>query len=188
MNAWFADPTTLLLGSLTGLVFGFLLFKGGVASFDVIVNQFRLKDFTVLKVMLTAIIVGGLGIYSMRAMGMDIPLHVKGTELLANTLGGLIFGVGMVILGYCPGTGVAAIGAGSRHAIVGVLGMLVGAGIYAEMYPWLNTHILKVGSIGKVTIPDQIGISPFVLLVPLAIGAVLIMPRLGRKQSSPPTA
>ena len=50
MSAWFADPTTLMLGALTGLVFGFLLQKGGVASFNVIVNQFRFVDFTVLKV------------------------------------------------------------------------------------------------------------------------------------------
>ena len=188
MNAWFADPTTLLLGAITGLVFGFLLFKGGVANFEVIVNQFRLRDFTVLKVMLTAIIVGGLGIYGMRAMGMDIPMHVKGTELLGNTLGGLIFGVGMALLGYCPGTAVAAVGAGSRHAIVGVLGMLVGAAVYAEMYPWVKANILEVGSIGKVTIPEQIGISPFVLLIPLAIAAALLLPRLKNRASAPPAA
>lgn len=184
MSAWFADPTTLMLGALTGLVFGFLLQKGGVASFNVIVNQFRFIDFTVLKVMMTAIIVGGLGIYGMRAIGMDVAMHIKGTEVLANSLGGLIFGVGMVLLGYCPGTAVAAIGSGSRHAIVGVLGMLVGAAIYAEMYPWVNEHILGVGNIGKVTLAGQMGISPFVILIPLAIIAVIVMPRLNSKPSA----
>ncbi|MHC5001987.1 MAG: YeeE/YedE thiosulfate transporter family protein, partial [Planctomycetota bacterium] len=109
----FADPTSLALGAATGLVFGFLLQKGGVTRFQVIVGQFLLKDFTVLKVMLTAIVVGAIGIYGMRAAGMDVPLHVKGTALLANVLGGLIFGVGMAILGYCPGTALAAIGDGS---------------------------------------------------------------------------
>lgn len=187
MNAWFADPTTLLLGALTGLVFGFLLHKGGVTSFNVIVNQFRFKDFTVLKVMLTAIFVGGIGIYGMRAVGMDVALHVKGTALLANTLGGLIFGIGMVLLGYCPGTAIAAIGAGSRHAIVGVVGMLLGAALYAEMYPWLQVNILGVGNIGKVTIPEQVHISPFLLLIPLGVGAAIAFPRLkssGRASSS----
>lgn len=188
MNAWFADPTTLLLGAITGLVFGFLLQKGGVTNFNVIVNQFRLKDFTVLKVMMTAIIVGGLGIYSMRLIGMDVPLHIKGAALLANGLGGVIFGIGMVILGYCPGTAVAAIGSGSRHAIIGVLGMLVGAGVYAELYPWLNANILDVGSIGKVTIPEQIHVSPFVLLIPMLIGAIVILPRLGKNPSTPTQA
>lgn len=183
MNAWFADPTTLILGAITGLVFGFLLHKGGVTSFDVIVNQFRLKDFTVLKVMMTAIIVGGLGIYTMPLVGMDVAMHIKGTAVLGNALGGLIFGVGMVLLGYCPGTAVAAIGAGSRHAIVGVVGMLIGAGIYAELFPWVNENMLSVGSIGKVTIPEQIGINPFVMLIPLAIAAAMLMPRLPGKKS-----
>jgi hypothetical protein len=178
MNAWFADPTTLLLGAITGLIFGFLLQKGGVTNFNVIVNQFRFRDFTVLKVMLTAIIVGGIGIYGMRAIGMDVALHVKGTELLGNLVGGLIFGVGMVLLGYCPGTAVAAIGAGSRHAIMGVLGMLLGAAVYAEMYPWLKANVLGVGSIGKVTIPEQIHVSPFVLLIPLGLAAVFLLPKL----------
>ncbi len=185
MNTWFADPTTLLLGAITGLVFGFLLQKGGVTNFNVIVNQFRFKDFTVIKVMMTAVIVGGLGIYMMRLVGMEVPLHIKGTALLANTLGGVIFGVGMVILGYCPGTAVAAIGSGSRHAIIGVLGMLVGAGVYAELYPWLKSNILEVGNIGKVTIPEQIHVSPFVLLIPLLIGAMIVLPRLGKKPSLP---
>jgi uncharacterized membrane protein YedE/YeeE len=186
MNAWFADPSTLLLGALAGLVFGFLLQKGGVTSYSVIVNQFRLLDHTVAKVMLTAIVVGGLGIYGMRAVGMDVALHIKGTEVLGNALGGLIFGVGMVVLGYCPGTGVAAIGSGSRHAIFGVLGMLFGAGVYAEFYPWINEHILGVGAIGKVSLSDQLGVSPFVLLVPLAIASAVILPRLPSKRAPMP--
>lgn len=188
MNAWFADPTTLLLGAIAGLIFGFLLQKGGVTNFGVIVNQFRLKDFTVLKVMMTAIIVGGLGIYGMRAIGMDVAMHIKATAILGNALGGLIFGVGMALLGYCPGTAVAAIGSGSRHAIFGLLGMLIGAAIYAEIYPWLNEHVLGIGNIGKVTIPDQIHISPFVILIPLAIAAALLMPRLASSGRGMPKA
>lgn len=173
MNAWFADPTTLLLGALTGLVFGFLLQRGGVTRYATIVNQFRLVDFTVLKVMMTAIVVGGVGIYAMRAMGMDFPMHIKGAAVVANGLGGLIFGVGMVLLGYCPGTGVAAIGEGSRHAIAGVIGMLAGAAFYAEIYPALNRSLLKIGDMGKVTLAEQLGVSPFVILIPLAIAAVI---------------
>ena len=185
MSAWFADPTTLALGATTGFVFGFLLQKGGVTRFNVIVNQFRLVDFTVLKVMLTAIIVGGLGIYAMHAMGMGFTLHIKATALLANSLGGLIFGVGMVVLGYCPGTAVAAIGDGSRHAIVGVLGMLFGAAIYAELYPWLTAHVLKVGDLGKITLASQLGVSPFVILIPLAIFAFFLFRFLDHKTITP---
>ena len=86
---FFADPKTLLLGAITGLVFGFLLQKGGVTRYNVIVNQFRFKDFTVLKTMLTAIVVGAIGIYAMLQLGMIKGLSVKGAELAMNAGGGL---------------------------------------------------------------------------------------------------
>ena len=168
----FASPGILLAGAATGLVFGFLLQKGGVTRFNVIVGQFLLRDFTMLKVMLTATIVGGIGIYGMRGAGMDFAMHVKSTALLANALGGLIFGGGMALLGYCPGTGVAALGDGSRHAIPGLLGMLFGAAIYAEVYPWVKAHVLTVGALGKVTLADMSGIAPYWLLLALAAVAV----------------
>ena len=79
-----SDPKTLFFGALVGLVFGFLLQKGGVTRFRTIVGQFLLKDFTVLKVMMTAMIVGGIGIYAMRAGGLDVALHVKSTAVLGN--------------------------------------------------------------------------------------------------------
>ncbi|NIN68518.1 MAG: YeeE/YedE family protein, partial [Anaerolineae bacterium] len=141
-TSFFADPTTLLLGALTGLIFGFLLRKGGLTRFNVIVGQFLLEDFTVLKVMLTAIVIGSTGIYGMFQLGLIDGLHVKAAHLVANALGGLIFGAGMAILGYCPGTGVAALGNGSRDAIAGVAGMLFGAALYAEVYPWAKKHIV----------------------------------------------
>ena len=115
-----ASSQMIVYGLLAGFVFGFLLQKGGVTRYRVILGQFLLKDFTVLKVMFTAIVVGAVGIWGMRSAGMDFPMHVKNAAILANIVGGLIFGVGMAVLGYCPGTGIAAIGDGSRHAIPGL--------------------------------------------------------------------
>ncbi len=171
---WFDTPGQLVLGALTGLVFGFLLQKGGVSKFQVIADQMRLKDFTVMKVMMTAIVVGAIGIFGMRAMGMEFPLHIKAAQMGAVGFGGAIFGVGMSVLGYCPGTAFAAIGDGSRHAWFGVLGMLVGAGIYAEAFPWLNEHILKRWDLGKVTLDSEMGVSVWLLIVPLAIGVGVV--------------
>ena len=172
-TSFFADPTTLMLGALTGLLFGFLLQKGGVTRFDVIVGQFLLRDFTVAKVMLTAIVVGGVGVYGMLALGMIDVLHVKATHLLANAAGGLIFGIGMAVLGYCPGTGVAAIGDGSRHAVPGVLGMVLGAALFAETYPWLAAHVLPWGELGKETAVTATGLSPWWFLALLALAGVV---------------
>jgi len=170
-NPIFADPKTLIMGAITGLIFGFLLQKGGVTRFNVILGQFLLKDHTVAKTMGTAIVVGAIGIYAMVAMGMISVMHIKPALLVANAVGGLIFGVGMVVLGYCPGTGVAAIGEGSRHAIPGVIGMIVGAALYAEAYPWIAKNILNLADYGKATLATATGLSPWWFIAGLAIAA-----------------
>lgn len=176
----FAAPGDLLSGALVGLVFGFLLQKGGVTRFDVIVRQFLLRDFTVLKVMLTAMLVGGIGIYGMRAAGLEFPLHVKNAQVLGNAVGGLIFGAGMAILGYCPGTGVAALGDGSRHAWAGVLGMVFGAAVYAEVHPWMASTLLGTADLGKETLPTVTGLSPWWFLLAMAVAVTWGMLRLER--------
>jgi uncharacterized membrane protein YedE/YeeE len=165
---FFASPKTLLLGAITGLVFGFLLQKGGVTRYNVIVNQFRFKDFTVLKTMLTAIVIGAIGVYAMLQFGMIKGLSVKGAELAMNAGGGLIFGVGMVLLGYCPGTALAAVGQGSRDAAVGIGGALVGAAVYAEAYPLLARTLEPIGKLGKITFADATHASPWWFIAGLA--------------------
>ena len=182
LSNFFADPKTLALGAATGLVFGFLLQKGGVTRYNVIVNQFRFKDFTVLKTMLTAIVVGAIGIYAMLQFGMIKGLQVKGAELAMNGVGGLIFGVGMVLLGYCPGTALAAVGQGSRDAIVGIVGALVGAAVYAEAYPLLAKTLQPIGNLGKITFADAAHASPWWFIVGLAIIAVALFTWLERRE------
>lgn len=185
-TSFFADPGTLLLGALAGLIFGFLLHKGGVTRFEVIVNQFLLRDFTVLKVMGTAMLVGGIGVYAMLQLGWIGGLHVKAAYLLANAAGGLIFGVGMVVLGYCPGTAVGAAATGSRHAIPGLLGMLFGAAVYAEVYPWMKANVFPVGNLGKETLVTATGLSPWWYILALVILAVVGFSALQRHEAAQP--
>jgi len=177
---FFADPASLFLGAFTGLAFGFLLQKGGVTRYEVIVGQFLLRDFTVTKIMGTAIAVGAVGIYGMNALGLEFSFHIKQAALLGNLLGGLLFGVGMALLGYCPGTGVAAMGEGSRHAIFGVAGMLAGAAGYAEAYPVMKASVLGVFNIGKATLATVTGFSPLWFIVILVGAAVYVPIALGR--------
>ena len=105
----FESLPNLLLGLLTGFVFGFLLQKGRVAKFEVITGQLLVRDWTVAKIMLTAIAVGSIGVYALMTMEMA-SLHIKPALLGGVIVGGLLFGCGMAILGYCPGATVAACG------------------------------------------------------------------------------
>ena len=116
----------LLLGLTFGIAFGFLLQKGGVAKYHVLVGVLLLRDFTVIKVMLSAILVGMIGIAVLRRPSL-VRLHVKPTRYAANAIGGLIFGVGFALAAYCPGTGAAALGQGNLDAIAVMVGMVAGS-------------------------------------------------------------
>tara|TARA_R110002073_G_scaffold149534_3_gene303246 strand:- start:5016 stop:5591 length:576 start_codon:yes stop_codon:yes gene_type:complete len=167
------DPIwKLALGLFTGILFGILLQKGGVAKYRVILGQFLLNDWTVVKVMGTAVVVGMIGIYALLPTGA-VSLHIKPLQWGGILFGGLIFGVGMSLLGYCPGTGVAACGEGRKDAYVGVLGMLVGAGLYVAAYPALNLWIERFGDAGKITLPEVTGTSPWLWITGLSLIAVV---------------
>jgi uncharacterized protein len=166
------DPLwKLALGCLTGMIFGLLLQKGRVAKFHVIVNQFRFRDWTVVKVMGTAVIVGAIGIYALLPTDA-VSLHIKPLVWLGLVAGGVCFGVGMAIFGYCPGTGVAACGEGRRDAMVGVLGMLLGAALYVVFYPQLSGLLKSWGDAGKITLPEWSGTSPWLWVGALCLFAV----------------
>lgn len=170
----------LVLGLLFGVVFGFLLQKGGVARHEVLMGQFLLTDFTVIRVMLTAIVVGMLGVFSLRALGL-VELHLKPTRYAANVAGGLLFGVGLALLGYCPGTGVVALGQGHYDASVGIVGLMVGSYAYAETSSYLARTILKIGNRGGIMLPDLLRMRLAVFLaafVPLLVVGLVAMARL----------
>ncbi|MGL4324785.1 MAG: YeeE/YedE thiosulfate transporter family protein [Beijerinckiaceae bacterium] len=160
----------LILAVLFGAAFGWLLHRGRVADYNTIVRQFLFKDFTVLKIMFTAIIVGGIGVFLMQNAGM-VKFHIKQADMLAISLGAALFGVGMVLYGYCPGTALAAIGAGSIHALVGAGGMLLGGIFYALSFDWVKANILPVGAMGKVQLPALLGVSPAVIFAILTVVA-----------------
>lgn len=166
------DPLwKLALGLLTGIVFGVLLQKGRVAKFHVIVGQFLFRDWTVVKIMSTAVVVGSVGIYAMLP-AEAVSLHIKPLVWIGIVGGGVCFGIGMAVFGYCPGTGVAACGEGRRDAMVGVLGMLLGAGLYVGFYPQLSRLLTSGGDAGKVTLPGLTGTSPWLWVGGLCLLAV----------------
>jgi len=156
--------TQKLLALFIGIAFGFLLQRGGVSRYAVIIGQLRLVDYTVVKMMLSAVIVGMAGVYILKATGL-VSLHPKGGSFRALLPGSVLFGAGFALLGYCPGTLVAAAGQGSLDAaLAGIPGMLLGAWLFAVLYPVLKG---KVSSSG-VTLPQLLKL-PAGFLVPLVL-------------------
>jgi len=172
----------LPLGLAFGIGFGFFLQKGGVTDYNVLMGQLLLTDFTVVKVMLTAVIVGMAGVETLRAMG-TVKLHPKPGSAGSSLVGGLIFGVGFGLLGYCPGTMAGAVGEGRMDALMGgVSGALVGSWLFAIVYPWLERSILERGYFGELTFPELLKTKPWVVVIPsvlLLTGVLVILETSG---------
>lgn len=164
----------LVLGLMMGIVFGFFLQKGGATSYDVIIGQLLLYDWTVFKIMMTTVAVGMIGIYWMRQKKM-INLHIKPGSVGSTVIGGLIFGAGFAILGYCPGTIAGACGHGALDAIVGgVPGIIIGCGLFALVYPAVKKHVLSKGDFGDKTFPEIFAINPWLIIWPFCTFMLII--------------
>lgn len=148
------------LGLITGVLFGFLLQKGRVLRFEKQLGAMLLKDMTIFKFMLSAILVGMVGITLLTDAGI-ITLGHKSMNLGAVLLGGALFGAGWAVMGYCPGTSIGALGEGRWHAVFAIIGMIAGAALYAELYPFFKSTVLAWKDFGKIGLPETLGVSPW---------------------------
>ena len=162
------SKSRLLKGLGTGIIFGFLLHRGGVTDYNVLVGQLLLEDFTVAKIILTAIVVGMLGVYFLSDREI-IELKPKSGSWRRTLPGGLIFGVGFALLGYCPGTIAGAIGQGSIDALIpGLLGIFTGSFFFAAFYEKYSDLIDKK-EFKFITLPELFKVNHWLVIIPLSV-------------------
>jgi len=170
------------LGLVIGILFGFLVERAGVVRYEVVIGQLLLTDFTVLKMMLSAVIVGGIGFFLLKRAGLATTHIVRGS-VGATIAGGLIFGVGFALLGYCPGTLAGAAGTGALDALIGgVAGLLAGSAVFAYLYPALERKILRYGEFPCLRLPDLLrsGEGPaYLLFLAGCTGFLLLLEMIG---------
>ncbi|MFO0707803.1 MAG: YeeE/YedE thiosulfate transporter family protein [Nitrospira sp.] len=174
----------LLLGLLLGAAFGAVLQLSGASSHTKITNALRLKDLTIIKVILTAIGVGLLGVHVLDAAGWA-HMKIKDLYLPGIALAGGIFGVGFAVSGYCPGTALAAAAEGKPDAWATVAGGLVGALVFAFVFPEMEEHLISIGRFGAVTVHGLLGISGIWIAVPLAFACFYLAMRLPKPGGAP---
>lgn len=164
----------LIAGAIFGLMFGFLLQKGGVGKYNVLIGQLLLQDWTVAKIILTAIVVGMIGVFTLHHFA-KVNLHIKPTRIGANIIGGLVFGAGFALSGYCPGTVAAALGQGSWDALFGMAGLIAGSWLFAELSGWTKGTIEKWGELGKVQLPDLLSMPRGLFVGGFALALMVIL-------------
>lgn len=174
---------SFLFALMAGVAMGALIQRAGASSPGMIARNLRLENLSVIKFMALTIAVGSVATYT---LALFIPMHfdIKPLYFVGVLAGGLIFGVGFAVAGYCPGTCVVGIGEGRRDALFALLGGVTGALAFTLAYPVLKTAIISRADFGKVTLATSLGIPGLVGAIALAavlVGVVIFIPTVLRR-------
>lgn len=170
------DARALIVGLLTGVAFGAILQRVGASSFEMIVNMLRLKNLTIMKFMFLAIAVAAVGMYVVNQFWPD-QAHIGIAPLYLGGLivGGVIFGIGWAVAGYCPGTALVAMAEGKLDAAITVLGGLVGAFVLTLIWDPVKSAFVDPLNYGSKSLPDIIGAKPLLVAIVFAVLAVIFI-------------
>ena len=163
----------LLLASLIGIAFGAALEQAGLGNARKLAGQFYLTDFTVMKVMLSAILTAMLGLFWLGRFGLIDPafIYVPETFLWPQLVGGLVFGIGFALAGLCPGTACVSAGSGRFDGLAAVGGILAGVLGTGLAFPTL-AHFYASGARGVLTLPALTGLPQGVVILLVVLAAL----------------
>ncbi|VAX23293.1 hypothetical protein MNBD_IGNAVI01-485 [hydrothermal vent metagenome] len=161
----------ILVILILGFLFGAILQYAKLNRFDTISGMATLDDLAVAKAIAVAVGVGAILLNIEIGLGLAV-YHVKPFIFGGIVLGGLIFGSGMAILGYCPGTLAVSFGEGSIDALIGIIGGLFGGLIFTILLPSISGILGP--DLGKISLSSLVGSSAIFYLLAIIIGAGFI--------------
>jgi uncharacterized protein len=175
--------TTIVI-LILGFLFGAILQYANLNRYNVISGMATLENYAVAKAITVAIGTGAIIIAIEIGLGFAT-YHIKPILLGGIAIGGIIFGAGMAILGYCPGTLPISLGEGSIDALLGIIGGLVGGFVYTVLLPSIQSILgPDLGSISLYTLVGQHQFVFFFLDIIVGLGFVWIGFILNRKEKS----
>jgi uncharacterized protein len=166
--------TSFLLGSAAGRV----MHRSDFCIAGMFRDLFLFRNTFMLRILVLAIVASMVLFEAARLFGLltPYPFPLLGAPSLANLVGGVLFGTGMVLAGGCVVGTLYKMGSGNVPAALALAGLIAGSTLYAEIHPawsaWVSAATLAPG---KVTLPEILGLSPTLLIAPLAAGASLLL-------------
>lgn len=171
----------LLVAGVVGVGFGWALERAGLGDPPKLAGQFYLRDFTVLKVMMSALLTAMLGVFWLDRLGlMELPsVYVPETFLLPQLVGGMVFGLGFVLSGLCPGTSCVALASGRGEGAATALGLLAGMLVVGLAFPSLQ-GFYGVTPMGALTLPRLTGLPYGVVVAMVTVAGLGLLAAIGR--------
>jgi len=173
---------TGLQAVIIGLLFGAVLQRAGASDFNKLTGMLRFSDLSLLKIILTAIGTASIGIYALSRKGVE-HFTIQPLQVLMMGVGGLVFGVGFALNGYCPGTGIIASMEGKKDAIIAMAGGLAGSLTYAFMKPSIDKSLARP-NYGKLTVDKVIRKDPLGTAIVFGVGMIILALTLDRIKRS----
>ena len=185
----FGDGASLLVAVLLGMAFGWFLERGGMGNARKLSGQFYFTDLSVLKLMFSAIVTAMLGLFWLSWAGLlDLSrVYVPETFVVPQLVGGVVFGIGFVVGGLCPGTSCVAAATGRKDGLALIAGMLTGVFVFGEAFPAIGQFADSTAR-GAWTLPQALGLSYGTvvgLIVAAALGAFAGAEWLERRAERP---
>lgn len=169
-----------LFGLLVGIAMGFLIQRARASSPVVILQNLRLENLSIIKFMATTIAVGMIAVYTLNVfVPQALHFDIKPTYLVGVALGGLIFGIGFGLGGYCPGTCMVGIGEGRKDAWFALGGGVFGALVFTLVYTTAIKPIVELMDFGRITVQDLVhlpAIVPALVIGTLFLVVVKVLP------------
>jgi hypothetical protein len=181
-------------GLICGFLFGYVLENAGFGSPCKLTAQFRLNDWSVFKVMFTAIVVSAAGLVGLHETGLIAAdsVFVPPALLVASGVGGALVGVGFAVGGYCPGTSIVGFFSGRLDALIFIIGLLIGTFVFAGVYGPVIETLMAAGEVASGdTFTEAYGISELLVLMIMVVALVAIFyvgSWFERRSSGPVTA
>lgn len=176
-NGIISEDINLLFSVLIGILFGYALQRSGMTNSRKIAETFYLKEVHVPIEMFTAIVTAAIGFWGLSLLGVidASKVYFLPSYLFPMIVAGFIFGIGMAVGGFCPGTSLASMVTGKIDALVFVIGVFLGSLIFGDLYPlWGKFYASDAHGVWRIDqlLNINLGLAILIVTVLAVVGSI----------------
>jgi uncharacterized membrane protein YedE/YeeE len=165
--------------AIAGAAFGYVIQRGGFCLMRALANLFLMGDTAIARAYVLALLVAMASVQALSAAGL-VEFPIRPFHWMSNCIGGLVFGVGMVLAGGCSGSTWYRVGEGAVGAWVILLGFAMGAttvrlGSLSPLRSALQVPTITIGD-APPTLATALGVSPWLVIAALwVVGGIWLI-------------